>query len=162
MNSKREKRIRRQEEQRDRQRQRQAQNVVEPAAKKTVPQVEIPANANDGPVIWDFTRFDDYDWRTSKAAEHASFVDVANRLRDYARRTWNEILRDVKRDHACEIGSLSAAAQKRLIELDLEHIGELLRFRFSGTQRLWGIRDRSFFIVVWWDPDHQVYPVSLQ
>lgn len=159
MNSKREKRIQRQELQRDKQRLREAHHIIQPTAAKIPPAVDFPENANDGSVIWDFTRFDECDWRATHGQEHISFVEVAKRLRDYSSRTWREILSDKKRDHACDVADLSSEAQKRLRERDLEDVGELLRFRFTGTQRLWGWRDRTYFFVLWWDPDHCVYPV---
>jgi hypothetical protein len=47
-----------------------------------------------------------------------------------------------------------------LVDLKLDDIEELYRFRFTGTQRIWGIRDRRTFRVLWWDPDHQVYETN--
>ncbi|MFH8892980.1 hypothetical protein [Streptomyces sp. NPDC017949] len=32
------------------------------------------------------------------------------------------------------------------------------RLRFQGKQRLYGFFDGNTFHVVWWDPEHQVYP----
>ena len=31
----------------------------------------------------------------------------------------------------------------------------------SGTKRLWGFRKDGVFYVLWWDPDHTVYPTEL-
>jgi len=79
-------------------------------------------------------------------------------LRDYSRRTWGEISGDTTRDHPATPDDICQAARKRLTDLDLDDVAELFRFRFTGTQRLWGFRDRKYFIVLWWDPDHQVWP----
>ena len=37
---------------------------------------------------------------------------------------------------------------------------QIFRFRVSGQKRLWGFRRDRTFHVVWWDPDHKVYPTE--
>lgn len=152
-----EKREQRKQDKLEKQRKRQAKHKVEPTTKKT-PSVQIPDDANQSVVFWAFQRFDSYDWRADKDDEHAPFYDVANRLREYSERTWNDVLQNEWRDHSCDVAQLVPAAKKRLVELNMDDVGELLRFRFTGSQRLWGFRDRQFFIVLWWDPDHEVWP----
>jgi hypothetical protein len=36
----------------------------------------------------------------------------------------------------------------------------MFRFRLGGKARLWGFRSERIFHVVWWDPDHRVYPTE--
>jgi hypothetical protein len=51
----------------------------------------------------------------------------------------------------------SKQTRDRLIEL--EHDDEdIACLRLSGTGRLWGFRRGRYFHVLWWDPDHQVWP----
>ena len=151
-----EKRKQRKQDQRDKQRAREAKHEVEPTTKKK-PSVQIPDDVNQSVVLWSFQRFDNYDWRLTKDDNHVSFREVAGKLRSYSERTWADILRDRDRDHSCDVVQLVPAAKKRLIELDMDDVGELLRFRFTGSQRLWGFRDRHYFIVLWWNPDHEVW-----
>ncbi|MGW1993373.1 hypothetical protein [Embleya sp. NPDC001921] len=49
-------------------------------------------------------------------------------------------------------------APRRLIALDLEAVDGVSRLRLSGTKRLYGIRRGHEFSILWWDPDHKVWP----
>jgi hypothetical protein len=71
--------------------------------------------------------------------------------------TWGAIESNRKKNHSVEVGSLCKEAQERIHELKLG-VDELFRFRLTGKQRLWGIRDRERFKILWWDPDHEVCP----
>ena len=132
----------------------------EPVVKK-IPRIpEIQDNNDDNLVMWAFYCFDDKDWRC-QGSDHASFCDIASRLKEKSLK-WKDVLTNRGRDHESPVEKLSTEAQRRLVDLQFDDEDVLLRFRFSGTQRLWGIRDQSFFIVLWWDPDHQVYPTDLR
>jgi hypothetical protein len=89
---------------------------------------------------------------------------VVSHLRDYERRTWEEIERDHKRDHPIPVpcDGLSRDALDRLRTLRMDDIDELWRFRFGAKVRVWGIRFDHYFRVLWWDPQHKVYPIDIQ
>ncbi len=72
--------------------------------------------------------------------------------------TWNDILRDRKRNHSVQKTELISEARKRLLKINQEDLDDLFRFRFSGKQRLWGIRQQQSFKLLWWDPDHEICP----
>jgi hypothetical protein len=88
--------------------------------------------------------------------------DVLSKLKSYESMTWGEIRSDKQRDHSIPIASLSSEAQKRIKELGIEDFcgDELYRLRFKGKQRVWGVVRSHKFYVLWWDPDHTVYPVE--
>ncbi len=140
-------------------RERLVKSEFAPTLSKT-PKVPTHDDANKAGVLWSFQYFDGTDWRHGDTDGHISFCDVATRLNQYSNRTWGDILGDPTRDHPSEPSRLCTEAQQRLIELGFDDVSEVLRFRFDGTQRLWGFRDRQYFVVLWWDPDHQVYPVE--
>lgn len=87
-----------------------------------------------------------------------------------AQTTWAEIERQQtgsanarhKKHHEQPIESIVSPAQKNLDRLKLpELFGDaIFRFRLGGSQRLWGFRQGAIFHVVWWDPDHNVYPAE--
>ncbi|MBX7259668.1 MAG: hypothetical protein K1Y02_25150 [Candidatus Hydrogenedentes bacterium] len=58
------------------------------------------------------------------------------------------------------INEICKNAQKRLSEIRQDDIDELFSFRIMKKKRLWGILDRHVFKILWWDPDHQVYPMD--
>lgn len=111
-----------------------------------------------GYIIWSFTEFDPCRlW--AKDCEPVDFAQVAGKLKSYQSMPWDDIVKDKRRDHPSPPHELSDAAQCRLLELDKGDVELLWRLRFTGKQRLWGIRSGPVFRVLWWDPDHRVYPV---
>lgn len=88
--------------------------------------------------------------------------DIFEKLVSYESRTWAEILSNPTRDHPIAVGKLCKEARQRLMDLKLDDVEALFRFRFTGLQRLWGIRDRNVFQVLWWDPEHKVCPSQLR
>lgn len=68
-----------------------------------------------------------------------------------------------RKHHGHPLARLGDEAQARIAALHLvDTFGddELFRFRLSGERRLWGFRSERTFHVLWWDPDHQVYPTE--
>lgn len=84
------------------------------------------------------------------------FDDILEKLRKYETMTWGAIYNDKKRDHDVDINKLIKEAKKRLEELGLDDTDHLLRLRLEGRKRIWGIRDRYIFKILWWDPEHTV------
>lgn len=66
------------------------------------------------------------------------------------------------RSHAVKLHQLSSAARRRLQELQLDDIDSLYSLRIGGRLRVWAIQDRNFFELLWWDPEHEVYPSTLR
>jgi hypothetical protein len=85
---------------------------------------------------------------------------------EMAQLSWGEIEAQKagqhKRHHSQDISSLQSAAQADITKRKLsERFNEtMFRFRLTGEQRLWGFRRGRVFHIVWWDPDHKVYPTE--
>lgn len=63
--------------------------------------------------------------------------------------------------HSQSFADVSSDAQKRVTELGHdERFDELARFRLNQKQRLWGFERDGVFYLLWWDPEHKVYPTS--
>lgn len=90
-------------------------------------------------------------------------AQVLGHLEHIQEKTWNECYQERahghKKNHSQPVKSLAKAAQVRLGELEVLH-EELFRFRFNSTWRLWGYREGQKFYVLWFDRDHEVYPVG--
>jgi hypothetical protein len=55
--------------------------------------------------------------------------------------------------------NLCAEAQRRLRDIELEEYdGQWWELRLTGQRRIWGVRQRHVFYVVWWDPGHTACP----
>jgi len=115
-----------------------------------------------GKIQWSFKLFDrDASWG-SEPGRNAPFREISHRLKQYESMPWTQVLtQSRKRDHAMKVGDLCKHAQDRISQLRIDD-DMLWRFRFSGTERLWGVRRGDVFFVVWWDPDHEVCPSHLR
>jgi hypothetical protein len=141
-------------------RKKEARTKESPAPRKVAKTRENPDSSNDQTPVWLFGSLDlGCPWCGDITAELAAHV--LSKIKSYESMTWGQILADQKRNHSVALADCSKDARDRAIELDLD-IDELFRLRFNGTQRLWGIRDRQHFKLVWWDPEHQVCPSTLK
>jgi len=64
--------------------------------------------------------------------------------------------------HSQPLNSVIKEAQQRIVDLHLDEVvdTDLFRFRTGSTRRLWGFVQEGIFHVLWWDPDHAVYPTE--
>lgn len=91
-------------------------------------------------------------------------VDLFEFLQGISTRPWN-VLRSIRgmvgEYHSHAFNSLATEAQERAVEMKLPTLANAMsRFRLTGAGRLWGIEYDGVFYIVWWDPNHTVYPVS--
>lgn len=134
--------------------------IPPPKALPQTPKKATSLEARDGHIIWSFRFFDFTAWDGESESE-SSFREIARRLKETESRSWNEIRRNERRDHYVEVSKLSGEAKKRLSTLGVLD-DSLFRFRFTGKHRLWGLRQGDYFFVLWWDPEHMVYPINIQ
>ena len=92
-------------------------------------------------------------------------------LRDTAKKTWNEIDREMttgrrnsaaKRHKSYPVGEIAKEAQDRLRDISLDDLDEVFRFRLASTERLYGFVIQHMFFVIWWDPYHNICPSDIQ
>ena len=116
--------------------------------------------------VFSFCRYDaKTPWAESVSGK--STVDgIFENLRGIEGLRWSEICQALggrtkgTNSHYIEVFKMSEAARRRAEEIRLDE-NELFSLRLQGTVRLWGIvePDGRFF-VIWFDPDHLVYPVD--
>jgi len=56
----------------------------------------------------------------------------------------------------------TAAARERLDAIGLADMTKISVFRLGGELRLYGFRYGNVFHVVWWDPEHVIWPSQLK
>jgi hypothetical protein len=96
-----------------------------------------------------------YAW-TEISSEHTKLIAEACK-------GWESMRADdvfaAKGNKPVPFGNLCSAAQARLRNIELEEYdGQWWELRVSGQRRIWGVRQRHVFYIVWWDPEHQVCP----
>jgi hypothetical protein len=90
---------------------------------------------------------------------------IEPKLSSYAQLTWAEIdthSTDTghKAHHNMGVETICGEAQTRIEALELQHDGDIFRFRLGNKRRLWGFRIINVFGVLWFDPLHQIYPTD--
>lgn len=81
--------------------------------------------------------------------------------------TWHELRNQMwggkdrhRKHHGMAFDVVCEQAQQRLAKSKLDEVfDEFFRFRLDGKTRLWGFERSGVFYLLWWDPDHSVYPV---
>jgi hypothetical protein len=87
-------------------------------------------------------------------------------LNNYTNKTWNEIraerwgYRQKKRHVGYDVSAICEEAKYRLLELELDEFTEIFRFRMTARQRLYGLIQGAYFLVLWYDPTHEIYKVD--
>ncbi|EGU47544.1 hypothetical protein NTE12_005079 [Vibrio harveyi] len=62
--------------------------------------------------------------------------------------------------HDHDISDLRDEAVARWLELNLEQFDSPFRFRLGNKKRAWGVELQGHFYLVWYERDHQIYPVD--
>jgi hypothetical protein len=94
-----------------------------------------------------------------KGIDANTLIYVHGKLAQFETMTWAEINHPNTGCHSIKVKDLCNEAQKRLTDLSIIE-DELFSLRLSGKERLWGIRERHVFKILWWDPMYEVYPVD--
>ncbi len=103
-------------------------------------------------------------WCASHECQNGGACEVSSTMMAMSALKWSEILQQRsgghQKHHDQELSSIVQEAQDRWIN-DLGREEDMLfRFRTTGKGRIWGYRNGPHFSVVWWDAEHQVYPVE--
>lgn len=125
-----------------------------------------------------FSRDADRDWSNDPISWHFRYLDyggpfgwdacevahlkkaIMDRVRSFETMTWRE-LRDRDLLHTFQLDRVSSEARRRLLEIEQDDVAALVSLRVEKRRRIWGIQDRLYFRVLWWDPEHQVYPMNV-
>ena len=92
---------------------------------------------------------------------------VFSHLHDISSMTWSEVLQASggrsrgTNSHGVPIAKLCKEVKQRADRINLNE-DNILSLRLQGKVRLWGIiePENGCFFVIWYDPDHKVYPLS--
>jgi hypothetical protein len=98
-----------------------------------------------------------FGWK--RASQH-DLLKIFSKLKDFETMTWREI-ECVPSNGYMETASLGKEAQSRLREIGRDTQDTLFKLRVTQAGRLWGVRYEHVFDFLWWDPEHQVYPMNI-
>lgn len=100
----------------------------------------------------------DGDWGFKKPDCDTIWKQIIPFLHSTETRTWSEIYgaRDTS-NHPMPVGNVERSARDRLLAIGRGEYETLIQLNVRGGIRLWGIRDRQIFYLLWYDPEHTVY-----
>lgn len=134
----------------------------EPASKPTYIK-ETPCSYMRKSPSWAFHLCDEFHPRWSLNCYPSLYNDVLKKLQSYEGMTWGEIQSSSggkthgTNSHFEKMSELCKEARKRAEEL---HIYEdyIFSLRLDGKKRLFGLIEDGVFLVIWYDPNHEIYP----
>jgi hypothetical protein len=121
------------------------------------------AASSDARLCWRFTHVDHEGRWGFDTMESTVLCEVLRKLSDCESMTVTE-LRNTRRlfvEYDLP-GRLCKEALDRLTAMRRDDMTKIQRLEFTGLQRLYGFLEGNVFHVVWWDPQHEVYPVKLK
>jgi hypothetical protein len=90
--------------------------------------------------------------------------DILPKLQEFEGLTWGEIQQQCggrshgTNSHEIPISSLCPEA-KKYFEDKYPDYTEIFSLRFTGTHRLFGIRDYNVLKIIWYDTNHEICPM---
>jgi hypothetical protein len=116
-----------------------------------------PTSFDKMPISWQFQLIDfDGPWGWSNHQPEAIWEIIHDRLCKKEDLNWNDL--KSSGSHNVELHKLIKRARDRLKQIKQNDLDSLFSLRLSGTERIWGIRDRCFLKILWFDPTHEVCP----
>lgn len=109
---------------------------------------------------WSFARVDGQGKWGWHQLDTQHVVDMLKRLAAFETMTWGEI----ERTPSCgsiEVSAVCSEAQARLRAIGMDQVDALFKLRITQARRVWGVRRGTTFLVLWWDPEHSVYPMNI-
>lgn len=108
-------------------------------------------------LVWKVARIDDNSpWGWNQITCPDFLRNIWDKMRNFETMPWSEILG--RHHHAIAINDIIQPAQNRLEQLGYDDQAELVSFRLSNTERIWAIRSGAEAFLIWWDPNHEIYP----
>ncbi|MDR2615171.1 MAG: hypothetical protein LBC28_01185 [Oscillospiraceae bacterium] len=120
-------------------------------------------------MVWRFDSIDrDGCFRFDVSREDFNAEFILEKIIEYSRREWIRIKSDThdnnrSKHHYIRHAELSAEAWERIRAKRLDdHLDGLFSLALDNKIRVLGIREREFFRVIWYDPEHRFCPSHLR
>jgi hypothetical protein len=126
---------------------------------------ELPhASTSAERICWRFTHVDhDGPWSFA-ALDDDAWIALLGQLAQFETMTINELFhRGGYPGKAYDPAELpDPRAARRLEAMRLTDMTKIWALRTQGKPRLWGFLVENVFHVIWWDPEHEVWPSQLK
>ena len=116
-------------------------------------------------IAWKFSIVDDGGmWGWEGKAKEDWWGKIFPKLKSYDSMTWAELASAAggrsngNNHHFVQVKDLSRKAKERLKEVNQDDVTQLFSLRLNARTRIYGIRDGRALKLLWYDPNHTVYP----
>lgn len=134
---------------------------VEKIAEKKSPVIAEPVSLyDDDKAAWRISRIqliDPYGWHDLDAE---GILRIKGRLASLERSTWRDIfVRDARHNHQIGVSDLKCPIAKLWMQKNLPDQPALWTIRVGAKGRIWGILSEKAYQIIFWDPDHLIWPI---
>lgn len=134
-------------------------NITPPSGKKPRREEKPEVIESEEPA-WSISIIDrDGEWGWNNVPNEVLWGNILKKMKNFEGMSWGEILQR-KTTSFVPINKFYPKARRRLEDIKMYDIDELLHLGLSGKERIWGKRIGRVFQVLWWDPNHTVLPVK--
>lgn len=133
---------------------------VESKSKKRAPALDFNHDeVNNRKLVWRLAWLDEGGPWAPTRIEPAQMAVLMRKMVAYESMTIGEIFAPgSEHGKAYDVSELPSAASKRISEIKRDDEALIHRLRCSAKRRLYGILREHVFHVLWWDPEHTVWP----
>jgi len=133
---------------------------INPVSSKTIPSLDIDSEEiKDRRLVWRLGFHDDTSEWSLNDATREQMINLLDKLRSFETMTIKEIFHSgIEHGKSYEVDSLPDHAKRRLRKIGRDDEDQLHRLRCSGPARLFGIMREHVFHILWWDPEHKIWP----
>lgn len=72
--------------------------------------------------------------------------------------TWDEIFRRGQAGKSIPVATLPRDARNELARTSHDDIDDIVELRPAGKPRAWGVRHDNVLMLLFWDPNHTLFP----
>lgn len=127
---------------------------------KTPPQLNISGGEVNGRhLTWRLSWLDkDGPWSLNEISRQ-TMIELMSKMVSFESMTVGEIF-STGSEHgkSYSVADLPPDAARRMKDIRRDDEDQIHRLRCGGSERLYGIMREHVFNVLWWDPEHQVWP----
>lgn len=128
-----------------------------PASGKSPKITQAPRE--DGSIFFSFLRFDgQHKWSETQELPTQDVWEIGEKLKCFEQMQWKHLAADQQYHHSVPFYKLRKEAQEIAANMGIDDYEQIWSLRLTGKQRLWGVRDKGYFLAIWWDPDHCICP----
>lgn len=136
-------------------------NLNIPPNRKQAVAVENPDIGRDQPIVWKFHKMvldKNRPWNWCQLEESKKMQEVFKKLGFLEQSSFNELNADSRHHSIPKENFKSREVHRELEILGVSDVASLFSLRLAGKVRVYCIFSMNQFSLLWYDPNHEIYP----